>query len=200
MTIIKKIKNFLAHTRKPKFFFIKEGKYKITEAFMVNGISYYMFDNLFEMPSGRGFTALTYYDELTMRCSREYLLKHCRAIDILLSDPKKIDYTNIAIIHRNLRDRTELLPIPDHIYKLASVLFFDKTESPFAYNYEYNQKKIEQWKSTEGLLDFFFKTELKNLVPSLGRPETDTLIYSQVLENIDKMHRKDISQVLSKHP
>jgi hypothetical protein len=159
-----------------------------------------MFDNVFELPSGRGFQALTYYDELTMRCSREYLKKHVRAIEILLSDHKKLDIGTIALIHRNLKDRLDLLPIPDHIYKLASVLFFDKDESPFSYDYAYNQKKIEEWKRTEGLLDFFFKTELKNLVPSLQSPTSDTKIYSTVVENIDKMHQKDISQVLSRQP
>jgi hypothetical protein len=196
MKIIERIQKLL--TRKPKFFFIKDGKYKITEAFVSNGRSYYMFANVFDMPSGRGFTALTYYDELTMRCSRDYLLKHCRAVDILLGDPKKFDLATLAIIHRNLRDRTELLPIPEHIYKLASVLFFDKSESPFQYDYAYNQKKIEQWKSTEGLLDFFLQTELKNLVPLSISPGTDTSTYSIVVENVDKMHQKNISEVLSR--
>ena len=198
MKIIDDIKKLFK--RKPKFFFVKDGKYKITEAFKAGGKTYFMFDNVFEMPSGRGFQALTYYDELTMRCSREYLLKHCRAIDILLSDPKKIDIGTIALIHRNLRDRTELLPIPEHIYKLASVLFFDASESPFSYDYEYNVKKIKQWKSEEGLLDFFLKTELKNLVPSLKSQGHDTKIFSTVTENIDRMHQKDISDILSKQP
>jgi hypothetical protein len=198
MTLIKKIKKYF--TPKPRFFFIKDGKYKISEAFRANGKSYYMFDNLFEMPSHRGFSALTYYDELTMRCSRDYLLKHCRAIEILLGDQKKFDIGTIALIHRNLQDRVKLLPIPEHIYKLASVLFFDKTESPFAYDHEYNVKKIEEWKHTEGLLDFFLKTELKNLVPSLRSQESDILIFSKVAEQIDKMHQKDISEVLSRQP
>lgn len=196
MKLIQKIKNLFKH--KPKFYFIKDGKYKIIEAFKAGGITYYMFDNVFEIPSGRGFTALTYYDELSMRCSREYLIKHCRAIDILLSDPKKIDIGTIAIIHRNLKDRIELLPIPEHIYKLASVMFFDDNESPFAYDFAYNQKKIAMWKSQEGLLDFFMKTELQNLMPSLQYQGTDTQIFSDITEQIDRMHQQTISEVLSK--
>jgi len=196
MNILKKIKKYFE--RKPKFRFLNNGKYKIIEAFRVNGVTYFMFDSIFEIPSGRSFTALTYYDELQMRCSREYLIKHCKAVDTILSDPKKIDIGTVSLLNRNLKDRIEMLPIPEHIYKLASILFFDEQESPYSYDYDYNKNKIEVWRKTEGVLDFFLRTELKNLVPYLRFPSIDMASYLEVTQAVDTMHQRDISQVLSK--
>src|SRR5262245_40360863 len=130
--------------RKPKWH-IDSDRYRIEKAFEHKGKTFYHFDNAFEIPAGRAMCALTYYEEMHMRCDRAYLEKHCKAIEILLSDPKKINILAIATIHSNLKDRLNLAPFPDHIYKLASVMFFDAKESPYQYDFVYNQKKIAAW-------------------------------------------------------
>lgn len=173
-------------------------QYKIVEAFRFEGVSYFMFDDQYKLPAGRGLCALTIYEEFNMRATREYLELHCRAVEKILSDPKKINIQAIAIINKNLQERLQLALFPEHIYKLASVVFFDKTESPYNYDYAYNKKKIEKWKASGGMLDFFFKTPLKDLIPSLKLPEENADQYFQVAEQVDQLHQRDLQEILSK--
>lgn len=178
--------------------YILNDQFKVVEAFGLEGVTYYMFDDQFKLPAGRGLCALTIYEEFNMRCTREYLELHCRAMESLLSDPKKINIQAIAVINKNLQERLNLAMFPDHIYKLASVVFFDETESPYNYDYKYNAKKIEKWKAAGGTLDFFLKTPLKDLIPSLKLPEQNAGPYLQVAEQIDLLHQQDLQEVFSK--
>lgn len=175
-----------------------DGQYRIVDAFKLDGITYKMFDDQFKVPTGRGLVALTIYEEFNMRCDREYLKAHVRATEIILSDPKKINLNTLAIINRNLKERLDLALFPDHVYKLASVIFFDDNESPYAYDYKYNQKKIERWKAAGGTLDFFLKTQLRDLIPSLKLQGQNVESFFQVGEMIDNLHRTDLQEVISK--
>jgi hypothetical protein len=186
-------------SRKPKIkSFLSDEKFKVVEAFSLNGKKYFMYEDATKTPSGRGLCALTIYEEFNMRCTREYLTAHCRAMEILLSDPKKINIQAIAVINKNLSERLSMAVFPDHIYKLASVLFFDETESPYNYDYQYNNDKIKEWKATGGSLDFFMKTPLKDLIPALQLQGGNAGTYFQVSEMIDNLHRTDLEEVLSK--
>lgn len=178
--------------------FLSDEKFKVIEAFKLNGKIYFMYEDATKVPSGRGLCALTIYEEFNMRCTREYLQAHTRAMEILLSDPKKINIQAIAVINKNLGERLNMAIFPEHIYKLASVLFFDETESPYSYDYQYNNKKIEEWKATGGSLDFFMKTPLKDLIPALQLQGGNADTYFQVSEMIDNLHRTDLEEVLSK--
>lgn len=175
-----------------------EGQHRVVEAFKLNGITYYMFDDSFKVPSGRGLCALTIYEEFEQRCTKEYLKTHCRAVEVILSDPKKININALAIINRNLKERLDLAVFPDHIYKLASVIFFDDTESPYSYDFSYNNKKIEKWKASGGTLDFFMQTPLKDLIPSLKLAGLNAQTYFQVASEVDKLHHQDLQEILSK--
>lgn len=172
-------------------------KYRLVEAFELKGKKYFMFDNAFDLPTGRGMAALAFHEELNMRCNKEYLEKHTRAMEILLSDPKKINVQAIAILNKNLRERVHLVPFPDYIYKMASVTFLDETESPYTYDFKYNQKKMEGWKDAVPMLDFFLMIPLRSLMPSLNLPERNLETYFQVSEEIEKMHQSDLQEALS---
>lgn len=182
--------------RKLKSYKLDE-KYRVVEAFQLDGTRYYMFDNAFDLPTGRGLIALTFYEEFNQRCTREYLELHTRAMTKLLSDPKKINIEAIAILNQNLKERLNFALFPDHIYKLASVTFFDKTESPYFYDYQYNEKKINKWKVSGGTLDFFLKTQLRDLIPSMKLPEHNAEMFFQVTAEVDKLHHKNLQEILS---
>lgn len=173
-------------------------QYKVVEAFKYGGQTYYMFDDQYKLPTGRGLCALTIYEEFSMRATREYLVAHCKAVEKILSDPKKINIQAIAIINKNLQERLDLALFPDHVYKLASVVFFDETESPYNYDYAYNAKKIEKWKASGGMLDFFLKTPLKDLIPSMKSLEGNADHYFQVAEQVDLLHQQDLQDILYK--
>jgi len=182
---------------KPFRSYLLENKYKVEPAFELGGIRYFQFSDQEETPTGRQFAALMVYNEMDMRCSRDYLELHCRAMDKLLSDPKKIQIGYIAQINANLKDRLNLMVVPDFIYKLASVVFFDETESPYKYDIEYNLKKIEKWKEDKGTLDFFLQTPLKDLVPFLQAQEGISDTYSVIAEMVAEIHRKSLIDILS---
>jgi len=179
--------------------YMVDSQYKAVEAFRFKGTTYYMFDDQYKLPTGRGLCALTIMEEFAMRCTREYLELHTRAMEKLFSDPKKINIQAMVIINKNLQERLNLAVFPDHIYKLASVVFFDKTESYYNYDYAYNLKKIERWKAAGGTLDFFLKTPLRDLIPSLKLPEENAEHYFQVATQVDQMHQQDLQEVFSKN-
>lgn len=181
----------------------RKPKYKVfnsemaVEAFRHNGKVYYHFQDSFKIPAGRTLCALAIYEELRMRCSREYLEKHIRATEIILSDPKKINIGAIALMNANLKERLSLVPFPDHIYKLASVTFFDETENPASYDFTYNKKKIAEWKKDPALLDFFLQTQFQDLIPFSNLHGESAKMYFQVADQIDEMHQTSLREILS---
>lgn len=181
------------HQLKP---YLIQDKYRVVPAFSIGGTDYWMFDSELEVPTGRFFAAMGIYTEMEMNCSKDYLMSHCNAMEKILSDPKKISIQYIAQININLKERLELMPMPEFVYKLASVIFFDKTESPYSYDYDYNKKKIEKWKVSGGTLDFFSQTPLKELVPSLNMPEIDSQTYLTVSEMISEAHHRLHTDIL----
>lgn len=182
--------------RKPRFKVFNNEM--AVEAFRHNGKVYYHFTDSFKIPAGRTLCALAIYEELRMRCSKDYLEKHCRAMEVVLSDPKKINIQAIALMNANLKERLSLVPFPDHIYKLASVTFFDETESPFGYDFKYNEGKIAEWKKDPELLDFFLRTQFSDLIPFSTTQESNAQMYFQVAEQVDQLHQKTILEQLSK--
>lgn len=185
--------------KKPNPFPLQDGKYRIIEAFELEGEKYYQFDNTFDMPAGRALSALTFYEEFRMRCTHEYLQKHVRAVELILSDPKKINLSTIVVLNNNLKERLSLVPFPEHLYRLASVNFFIlPDENPYSYDFAYNQKKIAKWKKTPGTLDFFLTNPMKDLLPSLNTHGTDFNTFFQTLDQVNNLHQKDLRTVLSK--
>lgn len=170
--------------------YLVDSKYRVIPAFSIGGTDYWMYDSALEIPTGRFFAAMGIYTEMEMNCNKDYLTSHCKAMEKLLSDPKKIQLTYIMQLNVNLKERLELMPMPEYIYKLASVIFFDKSESLYSYDYDYNKLKIEKWKAAGGSLDFFSQTPLKEIIPSLNMPERDTQTYLTVNKLVSEIHHK----------
>jgi len=175
--------------------YLVDEKYKVIPAFAIGGTDYWMYDSAMEVPTGRFFAAMGVYTEMEMNVDKEYLTAHCRAMEKILSDSKKISLTYIMQLNVNLKERLELMPMPEYIYKLASVIFFDETESPYSYDYDYNKLKIERWKAAGGTLDFFSKTPLKELVPSLSMPSIDFQTYLSLTKLISETHQALLSEI-----
>lgn len=172
-------------------------KYRIVEAFKLNGETYWMFENQMEVPTGRMLMSLAIYTEMEMRCDKEYLQQHTKAMRKVLSDRQKIDLSLIMQMNIHLEERLELMPLPEFVYKLASVVFFDSSESAYSYDYKYNEKKIEKWKKQPETLDFFLSRLSEQLIPSLRSAKGNSQMYFQVAEQIDKTHRRLLTKVLS---
>lgn len=180
--------------------YLVDGKLKIVEAFIHDGTRYLMYENPTDVPTGRMLAANGVYMEMEMKCDKQYLEDHCRAVDKLLNENKKgINVTYIAQLNQNLRERLNLMPLPDFVFKLASVIFFDESESPVSYDWAYNEKKIAKWKKDPQLLDFFLTRLASELIPSLRPVKENASMYFQVAEKIDKIHRDDLTKALSRN-
>lgn len=188
---------FSIFNRKPKWTLDLNSKYVIKEAFTMGGRTFYMFDDVFNVPYERGLKSLVYYEEFRMRVTKEYMKMHTDAMDKLLSDPKKIDVSKMAILNKQLKERAELIVEPDMLYKLASVVFFDKNEKPWSYEFEYANKKIAFWKKHCSNQDFFLGTPLVTLIPFLKLSETNLDTYSAVVEKVNQIHYGFLSDILS---
>lgn len=176
-------------------------EYVVKESFTVAGRTFYEMDDLFNLPYQRGTACLRYYAEFNMRVDREFLEDHVKAIDELLqfTPGKSIDLVKIKQLNNQLRDRMNWIVDEDLAYKLASVVYFDKEESPEVYDAKYNQDKIAFWKKHMAAQQFFFMQPLQKLIPFLKDYEQNFDTYLMVTERLKAKYRDDISQVISKN-
>lgn len=162
-------------------------KYRTEYAFTCGGTKYYRFADITNLPYERGLMASHVYNELEMRCDRKFLVYYADTIDKLLHE-KTIDIFKIEKCNSILKQRLTMATDPDLLYKLASVVFFDKSENPWVYEPEYAEKKIAKWRKDKGVHDFFMQTPLLELIPSLQNVDTDLDTYTAMSEELHKIH------------
>ncbi len=198
---MKKIIRFFKRlsNRKPKIIMLNN-EFKIIEAFQYKGEVYYMYEDPLNTAIGRGLTGIVNMEELLMRCDIEYLEKHTEAVEKILSG-KKINIVDLGMLNRNMKERIDFLTIiPQHLFKLASVVFFTAEESPYTYDIVYNKKKIQTWAKDPEMYNFFLqKTQLKTMLPFLNLPPESSQKYREIEEKINKMQMKDLQGILFKN-
>ncbi len=186
------------YQRKPKVILL-DNTYRIVPAFEWKGETYYMHEDPMNTATGRGLTAMQFMEEVLMRCSTGYLNAHVEACEKIFSNPKSINLPALIKLNNNLKERIHLLiALPEHIYKMASVVFFTKDESPFKYEPKVNEKKIKAWREEPGMYDFFCQGHLKTMMPFLELPDENSSMYLSTVEKINHLHLKDLSEVLSR--
>jgi len=173
-------------------------KDRIREAFVHNGVTYYMFDDILKMPTSRGLHALDLYDEFNMRVTKDFLIAHCNAMEKILNPGSgKLDLITMATLVKNLKERLTFLPVPDHVFRLAAVVFFDDTENPYSLDRKYCDAKVQRWKADPDALGFFLQTPLKDLIPFLGLDKVNLHTYSATINMVNELHLKEVLSVLS---
>ena len=180
-------KSFYSPFKKKRNWFKDYPETRIVHAFTSGGVDYYEFEDPNNLTSGRGFAALNYYKELSMGCTREFLLGYVEAMDGYLR-PKAngtLQIPEMAKLTLQLKERLELAVDSLTPYKVASVIYFDETEDPYGFDYGYAMKKIEKWKK-EDVGSFFLQTPLKNLIPSTLLSEETLESYMKVAEQFEK--------------
>jgi hypothetical protein len=100
--------------------------------------------------------------EIEQRIDNAYLKTYLKVQNEYIN---KGDLRNISIQSKHLEDRMSYVCNVEFLYNLASVWFFDKSENPYTYDYEYADKKIKRWKRDAELLVFFCHTPLKDYMP-----------------------------------
>lgn len=178
-------------------------KYPVKYAFTVAGVDYYCFDDLFNLPYQRALKALAAYEEVRMKCTYEYLKWHTNAMDTLIqgmAGKDKVVVNLAALSQRNnhLKQRLEQWVIDlNHVYRLASIVFFDKNENPTDYDFTHGNKKIEHWKKHQTMDVFFSSVAIQTLIPFLKSLNQNFQNYSEVLKKLETMDLKNLSGSLS---
>ena len=152
------------------------------------------------MKCQRALTVNDFYNELTMRATRDFLLLHCEAVDKILTNNTKIDLGSLFKLNQQLQERLEMIYETDIIYKIASVVFFTKDENPLDYDDLLGREKIALFKEQDKEdkeMGFFFGTLFKILIGSTGMSDKDLQIYMEVGSQITKEHLKTISTISS---
>lgn len=170
----------------------KETNYVIEFAFKHNGKNYYQMSDYTNIPCERAFTAVSYYDELSMKCDRVFLLAHNEAIETACNNGK---LTEVVKLNHDLKLRLSLVSDPDLLLKLASVVFFDENESPLVYDFAYNEKKIKEWKKDK-LMDFFQVLPLQNLIPSLDFSKIDLKTFTTMNHEVRQLTVLQLDNIL----
>jgi len=177
----------------------KNSKYVIEYAFTSGGTDYYQFNDLFNMPWKRGLEYSHSFEELQMRCDKEYLLAHSKLVNDLLSGNKigLDEIVKIKAANDQMRQRLTWVVVPEHAYKLASIIFFDPSENPEVYDLKYNQEKIEKWKKNDDIEAFFLRQPVRLLFPFLKSLGENFPTYSRIVEKADQGHWLNLSTKFS---
>ena len=165
--------------------------------FTLDGLKHYRYKDISKTNCQRMFAANDYFNELSMRCSREYLLEHTKAMDAILSNPQTTNVQEISQLNLQLKERLDMIHESDMIYKIASVIIFDTTENPHDYDFKYGQEKIKRFKEASKKDAFFLIKLFKITVGSPDISDKDLLMYMEVGSKIKQEHLATISTILS---
>lgn len=173
---------------------LEEG-HVVEYAFSSLGVNYFQMHDLANSFAHRALCALDKYDQLEMRCKRDFLVKFDEKFSEALSGKSgKIDINDFHKLRTVLSERLAFaIPPSELIYEFASVAFFDENESPYKYDEKYGKEKIQRWKQDETLDDFFFGSPLKNLIPLHGLSKPDLAPYLKIVDLISQKHSQHLS-------
>lgn len=169
---------------------------RIVYAFTLGETHYFQFDDINAIPCERGFQALAFYNEMNERCTREYLLAHSQAMDNILNDARQIKITDLVKLNMQLKERLEWLFEPEIAYKLCTVVFFDATENPYRFEYQYSLRKADFFRRAK-MDDFFLSKPIVKLIPYISSFSSDFQEYCQMVLAINQKHIENISTMLS---
>lgn len=193
MRLFKSLKAYLSNKLKR---FPKDIPYPIEEAFSIEGRTFYRYKDYFNIPYERGLKTITFYEEARMKITYEYLEEHIKAIDKLLKS-QKIDVYKIKALNDIMAERMKWAVDTEILYKLASIVFFEKDEDPRTYDFKHNAEKIQFWKEHKSVSDFFLQTPLLELMPFLKELDMNLETYSLIAKELTKHHLDMVSSIVS---
>lgn len=128
---------------------------------VIEGVQYYEFANVADMPEGRRAHYNYLRDELAMGADRELLN---RFIDQLKEANNKADTSRIGSLLWMLEDIVNNLTTTEALFNIASLLYFDEQEDLAVYDVDYNKLKIDRFKSLPDkgfFFDYLLRQSLK---------------------------------------
>lgn len=183
-------------TELPEHWTVEEG-HVIIPAFESGGVQYWHFADHFNMYAMRAMAAIDIYEQFQMRCTREFLMAWGTAFENVLNGTQ-IKTSDLFDLWSKLKERLNFaLPPEEMIWKLASVLYFDRNESPYTYDPVYCDMKIKRWKEAGDIESFFFASPLKDLIPLPDSSEIDLKSYLRIVDKLDGLTFSKVSMLIS---
>jgi len=173
-----------------------------------SGEDCYQYVDPFAAPCMRALSAITAYEELMKRTTRELDLLEVAetkkqvtiARESISGGKGMIDLNKtfkalqqIEYVADSKKARLDFIFEPETAYKFAAVVFFDKNESPLRYDSVYGQRKIDRWKKDESISDFFFRQPIKRLIPFLGESKVNLDQYSEIVTKVINHQLQNLS-------
>lgn len=179
--------------------FIVKDDVALKYVFTAGGEDYYELENIFNLPYQRALEAISIYEENRMKVTYEYLKAHTKALDNIFALQRFgiKEFNRMHQLNEQMKERLDFIVDTDLVYKLASVVYFTKNENPYIYDGKVAQEKINNWKSTLGLNDFFLSKPIINLLPYLKDCDMNFQVYSAVVSQASEKHLENILSNLS---
>ncbi len=186
-------KNLFKRNTRPKV------DYPITLAFTAeDGTEYWEFSDPLNIPADRGNNVLTYFKELELGVTRADLKVYLEAIRKVLTPMpgKGINLGTISILTQQLEQKCDMQVEVDVLWKIASVVYFDASENPGGYDYDYAKKKIEKWKNDFTIDVFFSISRMFKYMPHSKLSEENIKTFSTLAAEIKAIHEQGLGEIL----
>ena len=155
-------------------------------AFEIDGKEFHEFKSLFDMPAPRYQRIQEFIREAEMRLTSKDLLEFIELIKGAINKGKITD----AVIFLNAMENLSNQYIEtDTFYRLFTCLFFDLDEDITDYDYDYNESKIELFKS-QPKVSFFFSQPMKRYLPQIDISQQDLEVFLKQTETHHEYIRK----------
>lgn len=163
-----------------------ETNHSILPAFNLNGTQYYHIADKANMPTGRMLDCLEAMQENDMGMDRTTLQGYMVGIENALNPlpGERIKTGEAAALVREIKERLTYAFDTDLVLRIASLVFFDETESPYKADVAYCRVKEERFREEcreDAQLRFFFqRLGLAEYMPLLAQHGTDLQDYTQM--------------------
>lgn len=150
---------------------------------------YFQLKDVFNTFCMRAFTGFGIYNEWNQRTTSEMLIAFIDKFKQLINC-SEIKLFEIADLINKLEERTKWpIPTKDIILKMASVMYFDESESPYSYDELYGREKMERWRNNDNIDAFFLHKRLQELIPSPVISEQDFSLCQTVISQIEGLYQ-----------
>jgi hypothetical protein len=119
---------------------------------IIDGVQYYEFVNLNDMPRMRKVHYGYMRDEMVMSIDRELQLK---IVDKILAANQDNDRNRVGALGLMFKDILCNITSIESLYNISSVMYFDDHEDIASYDLDYNQRKIAAFKKLRDKRFFF---------------------------------------------
>lgn len=134
-------------------------------AFYSGGEPFYQLSDTFNTYVERGLEAYQVYEEILMRVGvNDLKVFVAKFKELCNSNP--IQILEVSRVLNFLEERVNfVVPPSELVWKMASVKYFSKDDSPYSFEPAKAKKNVKKWRENGDVSDFFLCQQLENMIP-----------------------------------